>query len=71
MIFRRDTKEIFVRKQDGRMYPVIWEARAIDARDCNKERRSGSRVEESVGIKFTDVEKGEVDADGFVDIEFV
>lgn len=24
IVFRRDTKELFARKEDGRLYPVLW-----------------------------------------------
>ncbi|KAJ4348708.1 uncharacterized protein N0V89_010086 [Didymosphaeria variabile] len=68
IIFRHDTKELFVRKPDGKLYPVIWGVRAI-----RSHLRGGDDASPVVGdVKFTNVE-GEMDVDdeGFVDVEYV
>lgn len=68
MLFRHDTKELFVRKQDGKLYPVVWKVRAVRSRI--QETDKGSRS--AGGVKFTDV-AGEMDIDdeGFVDVEIL
>ncbi|KAF2443467.1 hypothetical protein P171DRAFT_38111 [Karstenula rhodostoma CBS 690.94] len=66
IVFRRDTKELFVRKQDGKLYPVVWKVRAMHSR--LQEVYAGSRAVN--GVKFTSVE-GEIDAEGYVNVEFV
>ncbi|KAF1979235.1 hypothetical protein BU23DRAFT_642521 [Bimuria novae-zelandiae CBS 107.79] len=48
VLFRRDTKEIFVRKQDGQLYPVVWTVRAMGL--------SKSQAVEVEGVKFTEPE---------------
>lgn len=68
VVFRRDTKELFVRKGDGKLYPVVWKVRKNKARLKKKKADEGARGARKV--RFTSVE-GEIDADDYVNVESV
>jgi hypothetical protein len=67
IVFRRDTKELFVRKQDGKLYPVIWKVRTIHSR-LRKDDGSSQAIG---GVKYTSVEGGVFDDEDYVDVELV
>ena len=54
IVFRHDTKEIFARKEDGRLYPVLWKKPAMPA----PKRDGGARVAGAMksDVKFTNAE---------------
>lgn len=66
IVFRRDTKELFVRKQDGKLYPVVWKVRAIHSRL----REGGDGVADGDDVKFTEHE-GEIDDETYVLVEYM
>ncbi|KAL5458665.1 hypothetical protein PMIN07_006085 [Paraphaeosphaeria minitans] len=68
IVFRHDTKELFVRKLDGKLYPVVWKVRAIQSRRQKVDDDDGPRVVSE--LKFTSVE-GEIDAEDYVNVELV
>ncbi|KAK7185427.1 hypothetical protein DPSP01_001954 [Paraphaeosphaeria sporulosa] len=67
VVFRRDTKELFVRRLDGKLYPVIWKVLAIHSR---REEVVDDSPRVVNGLKFTSVE-GEIDAEDYVNVDLV
>ncbi|KAL1602574.1 hypothetical protein SLS60_005990 [Paraconiothyrium brasiliense] len=68
VIFAHDTKELFVRKSDGKLYPVIWKLRNA----ASHRPESGEASAAVDRVKCTHVEgEMDVDDDGFMDVEFV
>ena len=65
VVCRCDTKELLVRKLDGKLYPVVWKVRA---KQFSGEKVDGPRVEGKV--RFSNLE-GEIDAEDYVNVDWV